>query len=401
MKSSVSGPARIRQLNRSAVLAHIRLNGKNSRLQIGKELGLSAAAITAMVNELLDEGLLRTTESVKSTRNSSDKVSNSKTQGRPISILELNPNKAHVFGILLRPLANKCVIESAWADYTGKVFTLTETISVETTHFQTIIGGIDGAISNLKKHIPEKSNVRGLSIGIPGVVENQTIPIAPKLKCIEDPNFISTLKNNYDYPISFENDVNLGAMSELQNQPRLRKLSFAYLHLYSGVGSSIVLEGKLLKGRRGWAGEIGLLKTRSIDNQRSSFEQLLSVDGVLGDALEKLGHSRHELDSLVPYIDNQNSDVERLIENYCHELFNAINVLHSVIDLDEIVIDFPSSTLLTKLFPRIKKHIEQLQHPLEISVPSMEHQADLHGAALNALNLAIESVEKREVISKK
>ena len=172
MKSSVSGPGRIRQLNRTAVLAHIRLNGKNSRLQIGKELGLSAAAITSVVGELLDEGLLIKSEIIN------DKI-NTKTQGRPISNLELNPNKACVFGILLRPAINKCVIESAWADYAGQVFTLSKTIVVDTDHYQSIINGIDEAILNLKDQIPIESQVHGLSIGIPGVVENQTIPIAP------------------------------------------------------------------------------------------------------------------------------------------------------------------------------------------------------------------------------
>lgn len=397
MKSSVSGPSRIRQLNRTAVLSHIRLNGKNSRLQIGKELGLSAAAITSVVSELLDEGLLIKSELIKET---SSKTSN-KAQGRPISNLELNPNRAHVFGILLRPDANKCVIESAWADYTGEVFTLPEAIEVETNHFQSIIDGIEKALKNLKKQIPANSKVYGISIGIPGVVENQTIPIAPKLSCIEDPDFISTLYKTIEYPISFENDVNLGAMSELQNQPRLRKISFAYLHLYTGVGSTIVLEGHLLKGRRGWAGEIGQLTTRNTNNQPSTFETLLSINETLGDLLENLGHPRNELELLIPYIDNKDPRVVNIIGNYCNDLFNLINVLHSVLDLDEIIIDFPSTKLLNKLISQVRQHIAQFDNPLVISLPSMEHQAHLEGAALNALNLALESIEKRDISTKK
>ena len=336
MKSSVSGPGRIRQLNRTAVLAHIRLNGKNSRLQIGKELGLSAAAITSVVSELLDEDLLRKSALI------SDIIDN-KTQGRPISILELNPSKACVFGINLRPSANQCVIESAWSDYTGKVLILSDSVQVKNDHYQSIIDGINKAISNIQKQIPMDSNVYGLSIGIPGVVENQQIRIAPKLTCIEDPQFIKTLSSIHDFPISYENDVNLGAMSELHNQPRLREISFALIHVYSGVGSSIVIEGNLLKGRRGWAGEIGHLNFPSAMNGHTSFEELLSVDGILGDLLEELGHPRDDLESLVKHIDNNEKKVMSIIENYCDGLYNVINVIHSVIDLDEIMLDLQST----------------------------------------------------------
>lgn len=402
MKHTISGPGRIRQLNRTAVLAHIRLHGKDSRLQIGKELGLSASAMTSVVNELINEELLINSDLIKN--------NGSKIQGRPISNLELNPNKACVFGIVLRPSANICIIESAWCDYSGAVHPLSHSLKIEVKNYQSIIDGISKSIAEIKKQLPLQSHIYGLSIGIPGVVENQTIPIAPKLPCIENPKFIDTLTKLFDFPVSFENDVNLGAMSELQSQTRLRDISFAYLHIYSGVGSSIVLEGKLLKGRRGWAGEIGQLQIPNVEKKYTSFEQILGVDGILGDLLETLDLPRSNVELLNKYIDSDNSEkisddtsliIESTVKKYCNELFNVINILHSVVDLDEVIIDFESTHLLNKLLPRIKERINTLKHPLAISLPSIEHQADLYGAALNALNLAIDNIEKREIKTKK
>ena len=391
MKSTASGPGKIRQINRTAVLAHIRRYGENSRLKIGKELGLSAAAMTSVTSELIDEELLR---KIGPNKNFKDTTHN-KTQGRPISILELNPDKACVFGILLRPLGGICYIESAWADYSGEVNVSKTTIEVSINHYSEIIKGIEDAISGVGKLIPKKSEIYGLSIGIPGVVESQTIPIAPKLACIEDPDFISTLNNTFNFPISFENDVNLESMSEIHIQPRLRELCFAYLHVYSGIGSSIVLEGKVLKGSRGWSGEIGQLGIKHPNNVSPSFEQLLSVEGVLGKLLEDLGHPSDALDLLIPYIDEKNIEVLKITDKYSYNLFNAINVLHSVIDLDEIIIDFQSTKLLKKLLPNIQQLINMMPHKLVISLPTIEHQPGLHGAALNALNLALDKIEKR------
>ena len=388
MISKASGPSRIRQINRSAVLAHIRNNGKNSRLQIGKALGLSAAAMTSVINELLEEGLLITSEIESEQGN--------KTKGRPISNLELNPNKACVLGINLRPIAGRCIIESAWADYTGKIHTIESSLEVETKHYQTIINGIQQTVNELKKELKPSLKIYGLSIGIPGVVENQTIPFAPTLNCIKDPKFISTLASIFDFPISYENDVNLGAMAELQNQARLRKICFAYLHAYSGVGSSIVLEGKLFKGRRGWAGEIGVLKFLTTSEGQTSFEFLLSMDSLLGDLLEDLGLQRNDYDALVRFIDKNDKKVMPVINDYCNNLFNAMNVLHTVFDIDEVILGLPSSLLLKRLLPKIRERVVNLQHRYVITSPSIEHHAILHGAALNALNVALEKIEERK-----
>lgn len=390
MKASVSGPSKIRQQNRSAVLSHIRLNGSNSRLQIGKELGLSAAAITSVVTELIDEGFLKKSEVVVGD-------TNKRSLGRPITMLELNPEVAYVFGIVLRPTSTQCVIESAWSDYTGKVHTQTETIKVDKTHYQSIIDGVDKAIASLTQQIPEAGIVYGLSIGIPGVIEEQNIPIAPKLTCIEDPNFITDLCKRHSFHITFENDVNLGAMFELQNQPRLRNISFAYLHIYSGVGSSIGLEGKLLKGRRGWAGEIGQLKVLSSSKKQTSFEQLLSVDEILGDLLEELNHDRDDFDALIPYIEKRDEKVIETIDSYCDDLFKVISVIHSVVDLDEVMIDFQSPLLFNILLPKVQEKTNTLTHPLTVSLPSTEQQAYLHGAALSALSHALDEIEQRKV----
>ena len=102
----------------------------------------------------------------------------------------------------------------------------------------------------------------------------------------------------------------------------------------------------------------------------------------------------------MPYIDKKDANVLSVLNSYCDELSNTINILHSVIDLDEIIIDFPSTKLISKLLPEIKQRVNEFHHPLVVSLTSMEHQTHIHGAALNALNQSLESIEKRAVITK-
>ena len=405
MSTSISGPGRIRQLNRKAVLSHIRHFGKSSRSSVGKTLGLSPAAMTSVVNELLEQGLLRKSgpkQEEKEHRQGND-AGRAKRQGRPESILELNPEAACVHGILLRPVGKSCLIEGAWADYAGQVHELEEVVEVKTIAIESILDGITQITKALDKSIAcqcddKTRKVQGLTIGVPGVVESNRIPIAPKLSCIEGTRFMKALQQGQPYPVSFENDVNLGAMSELRPQPRLRNLSFAYLHVYSGVGSSIGIQGRILKGRRGWAGEIGQLGIQGIQHNQPTFEQLLSVDGALADLLESLGHPRDALDELVPYIEKGDKNVALVAEEYIHQLFNAINVLQCVLDLDEILIDFPSTVLFQKFMPTIKQLAERLPNKPVISTPTIGHQASLHGAALHSLDVALEQTEQRQIV---
>lgn len=381
-----SGPTRIRNLNRRAALAYIRHEGPNSRSALGPALSLSGAAVSSLVNDLLEDGLLQ--ESEATTRDG--------RQGRPISLLSLNPAAAYSLGIVLRPTKDSTELGMAWADYTGHSTALPDLQVTPHQDLAALINNVKTAIKRLEKVTPDADRIVGLTIAIPGVVENDTIPMAPKLPCIEGAEFIEAVRQLTHYPVSFQNDVNLAATSELYQQPRLRELSFAYLYLYSGVGSGFALQGKILSGSGGWAGEIGPLHINKRDPNSTSFEHLLSTDGSLADLLESLGHPRQALDILADYIDQRNPQVLEVVDLYCEHICDAINLLNSVLDLDEVLIDFRSDKLFQRLRPRLEILLQSARRQPVISTPVMGSEASLNGAALAALNLALPTLESRD-----
>lgn len=385
-----SGPARIRQLNRRAVLSHIRFEGPNSRSALTSALSLSGAAVSSVVNDLLTEGLLIEPEI----------TSRDGRQGRPISLLHLNPDAAYAFGIVLRPSKTLTELGMAWVDYTGKATALPSIQVSKHQDLTALINSIQQAIDMLQKAVPCHQRVSGLTIAIPGVVDNNSIPMSPKLRCIEGTEFIEQLTQIIPYPMSFQNDVNLAATSELYQQPRLHELSFAYLYLYSGVGSGFALQGKILNGSGGWAGEIGPLHINRHHPNTTSFEHLLSTDGSLADLLESLGHPRDALNILAEYIDQRDPKVLEVIDLYCEHVCDAINILNSVLDLDEVLIDFRSDQLFKRLRPRLEILLQSSPRQPVISTPVMGREATLNGAALSALTLALENIEARAKQSK-
>ena len=110
---TASGPGRIRQQNRRAVLEHLRYHGDAPRSALGSALGLSPAAVSSVTNELLDDGLLVEPSTAPTGRR----------QGRPVTPLSLNPEAACAMGLLLRPSLDHLSIETAWVDYAGQIDT--------------------------------------------------------------------------------------------------------------------------------------------------------------------------------------------------------------------------------------------------------------------------------------
>ena len=211
-----SGPSRIRELNRKAVLSYIREQGPNSRSALGRALSLSGAAMTSVVNDLLDEGLLL----------ESEKTKRDGKQGRPISLLELNPQAAYSLGIVLSPSLQSTELGMAFVDYSGVTTTLPNLTVEAHENLDTLVKRIEDAVEVLQQQVPDPQKIVGLTMAIPGVVENHSIPMSPKLRCIEGSAFIEALTESIRYPVSFRNDVNLAAVSELNQQPRLRNLCF-------------------------------------------------------------------------------------------------------------------------------------------------------------------------------
>ena len=377
-----SGPARIRQLNRQAVLSYIREHGSTSRSALIPALELSAAAISSVVSELLGEGLLQDTG-----------ATGSEGRGRPVSRLALDPAAAYALGLVIRTDGEHTAIDTAWADYAGDVH-IEATHDVKAGTQQALIDGVAKAMAALERKVPDSDRIVGVSMGIPGVVVGRRIEIVPLLRFLEGDSFTDALQHSTAHPMAFFNDVKLRTMAELDRQSRLRSLSFAYLHIGSGVGAGIALNG-LIRTGHGWAGEVGQLKiTRG--QTRSTFEELLSLTKPHMTAqLGKLGLAHDALEGWVTAIDARDEAAIALANRYAADLCDLIQVLNAVLDLDEVVVDFPSTALFQRLRPRVE--VEMQGSPLDVAISASEigRDAAIRGAALSALKLASKTIETR------
>ncbi len=107
------------------------------------------------------------------------------------------------------------------------------------------------------------SEIEAIGVGVPGAVDriNGTILHAYNLQWFNVP-LAQELKKKIDKPVFVENDANCAALAELAKGVFQGKRNAFLLTLSTGLGSSMILDGKLFSGRKGTGVEMGHVTIR-------------------------------------------------------------------------------------------------------------------------------------------
>jgi glucokinase len=103
--------------------------------------------------------------------------------------------------------------------------------------------------------------VRGVSIGAPGVIARKEgiVMSSPNLPGWERIPLLERLGREIDRPMILENDANAAVYGEYWAGAGRESRTIVLLTLGTGVGGGIIVNGELLEGADGMAGEIGHL----------------------------------------------------------------------------------------------------------------------------------------------
>jgi glucokinase len=165
--------------------------------------------------------------------------------------------QSYVLGIDIGGQTAKCGIVNA----RGEV--LAQTILVSNKH-DNAADFVEALASTLKKLIDDadlEGQVRGIGVGAPnGNYYTGEIQFAPNLAWAHECNvpFVNMLSEAMGgMPVALTNDANAAAMGEMTYGAAKGLKDFIMITLGTGVGSGIVIDGKVLYGHDGFAGELG------------------------------------------------------------------------------------------------------------------------------------------------
>ncbi|WP_166345741.1 ROK family transcriptional regulator [Phytoactinopolyspora limicola] len=264
----------VSRVNQTAILEALREHGPLSRPQIGTHTGLSPATVNRLTAQLLREGLVVTHGHEPS------------TGGRPSILLRYSGQSRLV--AVLRVGATRTV--GALIDFDGTIVHRSEyrpASSVVTSPDRASVR-LDETLSmvdELRAAAEERGQPsRAIGISVPGVVTDAEgegrVTWAPALDWRELP--VGTLlQERTGLPVIVENDANVLAVGELYRGAAQGIRDLVALLLGTGLGVGIIADGRLYRGSRAAAGEVGymLLERSSLSRLFPGFGDLESRVG--------------------------------------------------------------------------------------------------------------------------
>ncbi|MEW6046532.1 MAG: ROK family transcriptional regulator [Bacillota bacterium] len=233
----------VKALNKGIVLNLLRLRGPISRADIAKATGLNKTTVSALVDELTRQHLVREVGMGES------------TGGRRPRLLTLNASAGFAIGADLgvdyslvvalnlqaQPIWTRRVRRAPGTDPKADVNQLAELI--------------EQAVAAVS---PAPLGLLGIGLGVHGLVEypGGRLLFAPNLGWTDVP-VGEWLGERFKVPIVVDNEANAGALAELWAGAGQEARSLFYFSVGVGLGAGIVIDGEIYRGAAGTAGEFG------------------------------------------------------------------------------------------------------------------------------------------------
>ncbi|MCR5243682.1 MAG: ROK family protein, partial [Bacteroidales bacterium] len=162
-----------------------------------------------------------------------------------------------VIGIDVGGQTTKCGVIDARGTVLAQTVIRTDTY----TEIEPYIAELAAALQHIISEAGAEGHIRGIGVGAPngnyytGEIENAVNLTWGGTKRIAFSKLLSDAMNGI--PVSLTNDANAAAMGEMTYGAARGMKNFIMITLGTGVGSGIVIDGKIVYGHDGFAGELG------------------------------------------------------------------------------------------------------------------------------------------------
>lgn len=234
----------LKSFNKHAAVDLIRFANGISRTDLADQMGLTRAAVSLIVNDLIESGIILEAES-RSTPN-----------GRPPIVLEINPKRGLVAAVDM----GATHINLAVADFSAHILQKNSLPFDINRGPEICLREADAALRDLLASLGlDFSRLDAVGVGVPGpVVTNAGMVVSPPIMPGWDGYPIrDTLSQQWGTPVSLNNDAELGALGEWAYGAGRGEKNLAYIKVGSGIGAGLILNRQLYGGTTGSAGEIG------------------------------------------------------------------------------------------------------------------------------------------------
>ncbi|MGW5126790.1 ROK family protein [Streptomyces sp. NPDC004069] len=361
----------MRRRNLARVMHTVRAEGPLSRAAVASRIGLTRAAVSTLVDELVRTGLLEELGPERPGR-----------VGRPGSALAVSGHGPAGVGaeVGVDHLA-ACVV-----DLRGQV--RARAVRHGTNRGRSPEPVTSELTALIRQVVAEAERQdlwpAGLSVAVPGLVarDGRTVVRAPNLDW-NDTDLGALLPPGL--PLTVDNEANFGGLAELwlgEDTPR----DFLHVSAEIGIGAAMVVDGRLLRGTRGFAGELGHVPVEPEGpacpcGGRGCLEQYAGEEAVLRAAGLEPGEGRVGL--LAARAAEGDENVRRALRDAGRALGVALTGAVNLLDPQSVVLGGALAALAPWLLPSLETELaSRTAGPVcPVSVSRLGPEGPLLGAA--------------------
>ncbi|NNN29610.1 ROK family transcriptional regulator [Streptomyces sp. S3(2020)] len=370
----------MRRRNLARVMHTVSAEGPLSRAAVASRIGLTRAAVSTLVDELIRSGLLDELGPERPGR-----------VGRPGSALAVSARGPAGIGaeVGVDHLA-VCAV-----DLRGQV--RARAVRHGANRGRSPAPVVEELTELIDRVVAEAEGEglwpAGLAVAVPGLVarDDRTVVRAPNLDW-HDTDLGALLATAF--PLTVDNEANFGALAELwlgDGTP----LDFLHVSAEIGIGAAVVVAGGLLRGTRGFAGELGHVPVEPEGPQcpcggRGCLEQYAGEEAVLRAAGLEPGGDRVGL--LAARAADGDEDVRRALRDAGRALGVALTGAVNLLDPENVVLGGELSGLAPWLLPSLEAELARRTAgpPCPVSVSRLGPEGPLLGAAHSVVRAVLD-----------
>ena len=281
-------------------------------------------------------------------------------------------------------------LRTALANDQGRILS---TVKTETQAVQGAAGVLNRVADAIRK-LPGWEDAKGIGIGIPGGVskDGETTVLTSNLTGFDGFPVRSYLSSLAGKPVAMENDGNMACLAEALFGAGQGMDTVVYVTLSTGIGGGICVNGRLLRGAHGCAGEFGCI---SCDPSRAKYGDLppgaieseSSGEAIVRKAKASLGKTYSHAGEVYDLAASGHPGAEALVNRAIKDLAVTLSNITCIVDPDIIVLGGGCLKSAGYLLPRLTSCYREFAQPVFKDIPIRKgdmEEPGLIGAALYA-----------------
>jgi predicted NBD/HSP70 family sugar kinase len=233
----------IRRRNLSTLLHELHVHGARSRAELTGSMGLNRSTIKALVGELVERDLV--SEVIPDT---------AVRAGRPSHVVVPRSETVHVLAAELGVDTTTVAVVGLG----GAILARRQYVSESPSPVEETVDRLSAELIDLQSQVGGR--LVGVGVAVPGLVQGSDgwVELAPNLGWREVPfGELLTRRLGLGVPVKVGNDGDVGGLAEHLRGAGQGTDNLLYVSGDVGVGGGIILDGRIMLGACGYAGEIG------------------------------------------------------------------------------------------------------------------------------------------------